>query len=120
MLNPGSFNSSLQEVIATLGFEVFTPIQELAFPVLHEGKHALIISATGSGKTEAAVLPVFNHLVSRWQSGVPTPGINILYITPLRALNRDIFKRVIDIGNRLGIATAWYCHWYSSFRYYPV
>jgi len=106
MLKHSSFCPSLQRVIATLGFEAFTPIQELAFPVLKEGKHALIISATGSGKTEAAVLPVFNQLLQRWEQGDHKPGINILYITPLRALNRDIFKRVIEIGEQLGIRTS--------------
>ncbi|HUT80862.1 MAG TPA: DEAD/DEAH box helicase [Candidatus Bathyarchaeia archaeon] len=106
MLNDSHFSPLLQEVIATLGFKEFTPIQELAFPVLDSGKNALIISATGSGKTEAAVLPVFDQLIKHWQFGHKTPGINILYITPLRALNRDIFKRVIDIGEKLGITTS--------------
>ncbi|MGC9778124.1 MAG: DEAD/DEAH box helicase [Candidatus Heimdallarchaeota archaeon] len=105
MLNDSSFSRTLQEVISTLGFESFTPIQELAFPKVLDGKNALIISATGSGKTEAAVLPVFDHLIREWQSGNQKPGINILYITPLRALNRDIFKRVIDVGEKLGIKT---------------
>jgi ATP-dependent Lhr-like helicase len=106
MLNDGSFCSALREVIADLGFESFTPIQEIAFPVIHKGENALIISATGSGKTEAAVLPVFDQLVREWEKGNKKPGINILYITPLRALNRDIFKRVIDIGEQLGIRTS--------------
>ncbi|NHJ47031.1 MAG: DEAD/DEAH box helicase [Asgard group archaeon] len=105
MLNDASFSSTLRDVIASLGFETFTPIQELAFPVLQKEKHALIISATGSGKTEAAVLPVFDQMIRQWESGEKKPGINILYITPLRALNRDIFKRVIEIGEQLGIRT---------------
>lgn len=105
MLNDGSFSPALQEVIAKLGFKEFTPIQELTFPILQKGENALIISATGSGKTEAAVLPVFDQMIRRWETGDKKPGINILYITPLRALNRDIFKRVIDIGEQLGIRT---------------
>ncbi|MHA1744170.1 MAG: DEAD/DEAH box helicase [Candidatus Heimdallarchaeota archaeon] len=106
MLNHRSFCPNLQKVIDTLGFEAFTPIQQLAFPVIEKHEHALIISATGSGKTEAAVLPVFNQLLAQWEKDVKKPGINILYITPLRALNRDIFKRVIEIGNQLGIRTS--------------
>ncbi|MHA1825144.1 MAG: DEAD/DEAH box helicase, partial [Candidatus Heimdallarchaeota archaeon] len=106
MLNHRSFCPNLQKVIDTLGFEAFTPIQQLAFPVIEKHEHALIISATGSGKTEAAVLPVFNRLLAQWEKGIKKPGINILYITPLRALNRDIFKRVIEIGNQLGIRTS--------------
>ena len=106
MLNDGSFSTALREVIANLGFESFTPIQELAFPTVQKGENALIISATGSGKTEAAVLPVFDQLMREWEKGNKKPGINILYITPLRALNRDIFKRVIEIGEQLGIRTS--------------
>ena len=105
MLNFTSFSPALREVISSLGFEEFTPIQELAFPVLQKNKNALIISATGSGKTEAAVLPVFDELLKKWEQSGTQLGINILYITPLRALNRDIFKRVIDIGEQLGIST---------------
>jgi ATP-dependent Lhr-like helicase len=106
MLNDASFCPALQEVIANLGFVEFTPIQELTFPIVQKGENALIISATGSGKTEAAVLPVFDQMIRRWEAGDKKPGINILYITPLRALNRDIFKRVIDVGEQLGIRTS--------------
>ncbi|MFW9922969.1 MAG: DEAD/DEAH box helicase, partial [Candidatus Thorarchaeota archaeon] len=105
MLNLSSFCLSLQEVISELGFEEFTPIQEIAFPVVGRGENALIISATGSGKTEAAILPIFNQIILDCQQRGQQPGINILYITPLRALNRDIFKRVIDIGEKIGITT---------------
>lgn len=105
MLNDGNFSSALQDVIANLGFTEFTPIQEIAFPVLQNGENALIISATGSGKTEAAVLPVFDQYIKSLTNDEHKPGINILYITPLRALNRDIFKRVIEVGEQLGITT---------------
>lgn len=100
-----SFTTQLQDIIQQLGFTDFTPIQKLAFPVVQEGKNALIISATGSGKTEAAVFPVFDQMLREWAKGNVKPGINILYITPLRALNRDIFRRVIDTGEQLGIRT---------------
>ena len=69
-------------------------------------KNCLIIAPTGSGKTECATIPIFSKLKTRKISN----KIKALYITPLRALNRDIFKRIINyaeneelkIENRVG------------------
>ncbi len=49
----------------------------------------LIVAPTGSGKTEAALLPVLESLISS-----SAGGIQALYVTPLRALNRDLINRV--------------------------
>jgi len=49
----------------------------------------LIVAPTGSGKTEAALLPVLESL----HAGTDPP-IRALYLTPLRALNRDMIDRV--------------------------
>jgi ATP-dependent Lhr-like helicase len=51
----------------------------------------LVIAPTGSGKTETAVIPIF----TRVESSKKQDKIKVLYITPLRALNRDVFKRII-------------------------
>ena len=50
------------------------------------------MAPTGSGKTEAAVIPILAQLVQKKQV---KKGIRALYITPLKALNRDIFGRII-------------------------
>ena len=78
------------ETIASLFKKRFpepTAIQHKAMPVLLQGKNALLVAPTGSGKTEAALLPVLEMLHGK-------PGISCLYITPLRALNRDMKKRM--------------------------
>jgi len=79
-----------------------TEIQESAIPAILAGENVLLIAPTGTGKTEAAVFPVFDLLLSS-RVEEQAHGISILYVTPLRALNRDIFRRLIDIGKNLDI-----------------
>ena len=81
-------------------FPTPTEIQKKAFPVVESGKNVLIVAPTGFGKTEAAVLPVLSGILEK----KPTP-ISALYITPLRALNRDIFERIFWWTERLGISS---------------
>src|SRR5918911_1406606 len=75
------------------GFTSLTTIQEKALPVVTRKINCLLVAPTGSGKTEAAVLPVFTILSS--DKGNHTGKIRALYITPLRALNNDVFRRII-------------------------
>jgi len=75
-----------------LGFDSVTEIQKEAIPEILQEKNCLIIAPTGSGKTECATIPIFSKLKTR---KIPNK-IKALYITPLRALNRDIFKRIIN------------------------
>jgi ATP-dependent helicase Lhr and Lhr-like helicase len=75
------------------GFNSLTLIQEKALPVITRKVNCLLVAPTGSGKTEAAVLPVFAMLSSdqRTYKG----KIRAIYITPLRALNNDVLRRII-------------------------
>jgi len=93
----------LQRKIEALKWGSTTDAQESAIPRILAGENVLIIAPTGTGKTEAAIFPVFDLLL-RKRSQELTRGISILYVTPLRALNRDIFRRLIDIGKDLEIA----------------
>lgn len=91
----------VKEALSDLGFRRPTEIQELAIPKVLEGGNVLLIAPTGIGKTEAALLPIFHRLVE-----LRPKGISVLYITPLRALNRDLMERLIWWGERLGIKIA--------------
>ncbi len=72
-----------------------------AIPKVLEGKNVLLMAPMGTGKTEAAILPVLSTYLEKGQG-----GIGILYIAPLRALNRDMMNRLEKIGEKLGIKIA--------------
>ena len=59
----------------------------------------MVIAPTGSGKTETAVIPIF----ARVAKSKKQDKIKVLYITPLRALNRDVFKRIIAYAETEGL-----------------
>ena len=77
-----------------LGYTVLLPVQEKAIPVILSGSHTLIVAPTGSGKTEAALFPVLSLMWRLKEEGKLGGGVKTVYITPLRALNRDIVTRM--------------------------
>lgn len=76
-----------------------TDIQSRSIPEILNRKNVLLMAPTGSGKTEAAILPLLK-LVKESKS----QGIKILYIAPLRALNRDLLLRLEKIGEAMDIS----------------
>src|SRR3972149_6605656 len=90
----------VQKALATLGFSEPTLPQPLAFPPILAGENVLLIVPTGTGKTEAALLPVFSKIVTQQEA---LKGIIVIYITPLRAWNRDMLKRLTFWSQQLGI-----------------
>ncbi len=92
----------VRRLIEQKGFPEPTEPQEKTIPKIIEGKNVLLISPTATGKTEAAFLPVLSMLLQ----APKTPGIKVLYITPLRALNRDLMERLEWWCNNLDIGLA--------------
>ncbi|MEM3771471.1 MAG: DEAD/DEAH box helicase, partial [Candidatus Micrarchaeia archaeon] len=82
-------------------FGSLTEIQKQAIPLVQQGKNVLIIAPTGSGKTETAAVPIMERIK---ESNLK--GIAAIYITPLRALNRDMLKRLTEWAKEIGITIA--------------
>jgi ATP-dependent helicase Lhr and Lhr-like helicase len=53
------------------------------------------VAPTGSGKTEAAVIPVFSMLSDTTTLETRKGKIRVVYVTPLRALNNDVLRRIV-------------------------
>jgi ATP-dependent Lhr-like helicase len=92
----------VRRLIEQRGFSKPTEPQEKTIPKVLEGKNVLLISPTATGKTEASFLPVLSMLLQEPQ----VPGIKVLYITPLRALNRDMLERLEWWCNNLDVKLA--------------
>lgn len=92
------FSEKMQKLIEKKGFIEPTLPQQLGIPEIMKGFNVLIIAPTGIGKTESAMLPLFDKI----SAGESKP-ISILYITPLRSLNRDLLDRLFWWADKLGI-----------------
>lgn len=102
-------NIKIQNFLFKKNINKPTEPQIKAIPVILEGKNVLLIAQTGLGKTESALLPIFHNFIELREKNkiVETEkGFKILYITPLRALNRDMLKRTIEWGKELDITIA--------------
>ena len=96
-------NPKIREFLQKNNFTEPTEPQVKAIPDIHKGKNVLLIAPTGLGKTEAALFPVLDNFLKIKKENESCKGISILYITPLRALNRDMLKRTIELGKHIGI-----------------
>lgn len=80
----------IQDFIYQNNWEELRGNQVAACEVIFDsGDNLLLSSGTASGKTEAAFLPVLTEL---W--GKPSRSVGVMYISPLKALINDQFKRL--------------------------
>jgi len=92
----------IRKLLEQKGFTQPTQPQQSGIPKILTGQNILLISPTATGKTETALLPILSMLLQQPK----TPGIKALYITPLRALNRDLLERLQWWCNNLDIKLA--------------
>lgn len=83
------------------GWTELRDAQERAIPViLARERDVLIVAATAWGKTEAAFLPICSHLLTTPDAGT---GVRVLYVSPLKALINDQYRRLDDLCEHLDL-----------------
>src|SRR5947209_6812625 len=73
-----------------------TEPQRRAWPVIQSGDDALIAAPTGSGKTFAAFLAAIDALLRQGLDGALRDEIQVLYVSPLKALSNDVQKNLSE------------------------
>ena len=95
-----NFNEKLQEGLDAMGFSKPTPIQELAMPVILNGKDIIACAQTGTGKTAAYLLPVIDKMIRSDHRHIDT-----LIIVPTRELAQQIDQQVEGFGYFTGVSS---------------
>ena len=69
--------------------------QESAIRKMATGRNVIVTTGTGSGKTEAFLIPILNHLLREVESGtLSQPGVRALILYPMNALANDQMERL--------------------------
>src|ERR1044072_1948831 len=84
-------------------FGRFTEIQALAVEPLLEGKNCMLVSATASGKTEAAIAPILERYKQHTARSSAGSGLSVVYVLPARALTRDLARRLERSVQRIAV-----------------
>ncbi|HEX3046813.1 MAG TPA: DEAD/DEAH box helicase [Bacillota bacterium] len=105
--------NSFHPVVAEWFTQTFgepTPPQAQGWPLIAEGKNVLLLAPTGSGKTLAAFLKCLDRLYQDVLTGPLPTGVQVLYISPLKALNNDIYRNleiplagIEEMGRKMGV-----------------
>jgi ATP-dependent RNA helicase RhlE len=94
-------NAQILRGVSEAGFTSATSIQQEAIPPALQGRDLLASAATGSGKTAAFLLPIFNRLMSR-----PRGTTRALVLTPTRELAAQIDQHAAELGRFTGLTHA--------------
>ncbi|ALU32757.1 DEAD/DEAH box helicase [Sulfolobus acidocaldarius] len=97
-MDKNDLSYKLLSLIREKGWDDLTSIQKKTLSPILLGKNVLIIAPTGYGKTEAALLPIFNSMLN----DTSLSPVALLYITPLKALINDLTHRIDWWASKLG------------------
>jgi superfamily II DNA/RNA helicase len=91
---------AILEAIDHMGFEKATPIQEMAIPLILEGRDLIACAQTGTGKTAAFILPILHKI-----SGKEDTSVNTLIVVPTRELAVQIDQEIQGLSYFLSVSS---------------
>lgn len=99
-------DTKVQQWVWKQGWTSLKDIQENSIPpILDDNCDVIISAATAGGKTEAVFLPILTNIL-RWES---VSGYQVLYISPLKSLINDQYRRLQDMTKGMSInVTPWH------------
>jgi ATP-dependent Lhr-like helicase len=99
------YHPAIRRWVYDRGWDRLRDVQERAAELIMAGQRDVILaSATASGKTEAALLPICSVLANRHEVGAGA-GVGALYVSPLKALINDQYDRIVDLAEPLDLPT---------------
>ena len=97
------YHPAVQRWIYHRGWDRLRDTQERAAGLIMTGERDVIIaSATASGKTEAALLPICSVLATAQEAG-DGAGVGALCVSPLKALVNDQYERLVELAETLDL-----------------
>ncbi len=91
----------MTEGILSMGYNTPTLIQEMAIPVILEGKDLIACAQTGTGKTASYLLPVLNKIALAGEEHT----ISTLILAPTRELAQQIDQQVEGLAYFTGLSS---------------
>ena len=96
--------SRLKKLLESRGINDLYEFQEDAYDSINSGDDVVIAAPTAQGKTEAFILPIVRQILISIQDSFTTPGVRALLIYPTKALARDQYEKIKQIGKAAGVS----------------
>jgi ATP-dependent RNA helicase RhlE len=95
-----NFNEQLAEGLDSMGYQTPTPIQQLAIPVVMQGKDVIACAQTGTGKTASYLLPLLHQIAENH-----TGHTAALILAPTRELAQQIDQQAEGLAYFTGLSS---------------
>ena len=101
-----SVPTRLKELLHSRGISTLYKFQEDSYNAINKGEDVVIVAPTAQGKTEGFILPIIRQILISVQESFKNPGVRALLIYPTKALARDQFDKIKQLGKASGLTVS--------------